>query len=132
MMFSLGFFHSSLSFQPMTSMSPLMIRTSDFLSLQFSVAPPFGVSWGGPPTAKFMEAVQRFIAHFMVFNGVFFYSHNFWSPVTTLRVSALIPLVKKKVIFCREMLEAVILQGSKSKKGMKPVLGFLGSLTHGF
>lgn len=79
-----------------------------------------------------MEAVQGFIAHFMVFNGVFFSSHNSWSPVTTLRVSALTLLVKKKVIFCREMLEAVMLQGSKSKKGMKPVLGFLGSLTHRF
>lgn len=46
-----------------------------------------------------MEAVQGFIAHFMVFNGFFFSSHDSWSPVTTLRVSALTLLVKKKSNF---------------------------------
>lgn len=48
-------------------------KESDFLSPVFHRSYLWGVlEW--PPTARFMEAVQGFIAHFVVFNGFFLQS----------------------------------------------------------
>lgn len=59
--------------------------------------------------------MQGFIAHFMVFNVVFFLPSQLLQPSDDVRVSALAPLVKN-VIFGREKLEVVVLQGSKSRR----------------
>lgn len=69
------------------------------LVTSFPLLLPFGVSQGGHPAAKFGEAVQGFMARFMVFNGGwFFLQSQLLEPSNNVRVSALTPLVKN-VIF---------------------------------